>query len=394
MGCKDMASVSTGCKSRHGCCGMFCAPTVVVKLHTVTMGEVAESAGVSAATVSRALRDDPRITPVVRERVKSVAMKLGYAPNPLVQALMTQRRRKLEPHSESIALVTSIPEHEWQKKDVCRWYWRGLRERAEQLGYRVEVLCLDDLHGNPARLRRVLIARGIRGVILGFSQRDDQTAKLDVSDFCVVGLSTYFRRLPVDRVQLHGFYNVKLAFQQMRALGYRRPGLIAPVRNNAIVGGQWSAAALDEQWQRPAEEQCPPLMVDGDVVSTTVFREWFDLHRPDALLVYKIGVMELLQRLRVSVPKDVGVAYLFGTDEERQTMAGIDGSLDRVGSATVDLLVQKMHIHERGMPEHPREVLITGSWQPGPTLPERPMQKRSARRSSSEPVRSRAPSSR
>lgn len=358
------------------------------------MGEVAESAGVSAATVSRALRDDPRITPAVRERVKSAAARLGYAPNPLVQALMTQRRRKLEPHSESIALVTSIPEHEWQKKDVCRWYWRGLRERAEQLGYRVEVLCLDDLHGNPARLRRVLIARGIRGVILGFSQRDDQTAKLDVSDFCVVGLSTYFRRLPVDRVQLHGFYNVKLAFQQMRALGYRRPGLIAPVRNNAIVGGQWSAAALDEQWQRPAEEQCPPLMVDGDVVSTTVFREWFDLHRPDALLVYKIGVMELLQRLRVSVPKDVGVAYLFGTDEERQTMAGIDGSLDRVGSATVDLLVQKMHIHERGMPEHPREVLITGSWQPGPTLPERPMQKRSARRSSSEPVRSRAPSSR
>ena len=343
------------------------------------MAEVAAAAGVSGATVSRALRDDPRITDAVRERVKSAAARLGYSPNPLVQALMAQRRRKLEPHGESIALVTSVPEQEWKTKDVCVWYWRGIQERAQQLGYQIEVVCLEDMHGNPARLRRALITRGIRGVILGFSQRDDQTARLDVSDFCVVGLSTYFRRLPVDRVQLHGFFNVKLAFQEMRALGYGRPGLIAPVRNNAIVGGQWSAAALDEQWQRPPEEQCPPLMVEGDVVNTMVFREWFDRYQPDALLVYKIGVMELLQRLRLSVPQNVGVAYLFGTEDERQTMAGIDGSLDRVGAASVDLLVQKMHIHERGMPEHPREVLITGTWQPGPTLPKRVPPKRGTR---------------
>jgi DNA-binding LacI/PurR family transcriptional regulator len=358
-----------------------------LKLTAPTMLAVAQAAGVSSATVSRALRDDPRITPAVRERVKGFAVQLGYAPNPLVQALMTQRRRKLEPHGESIALVTSVPESEWQKKDVCRWYWRGIQERAEQLGYHVEVICLDDLHGNPARLRRVLVTRGIRGVILGFSERDDQTRSLDVSDFCVVGLSSYFHMLPVDRAQLHGFYNVKLAFQQMRALGYRRPGLIAPLRNNTIVGGQWSAAALDDQWQRPPEEQCPPLMVEGDKVGMNVFCEWFDRHQPDALLVYKIGVAELLQRLRLEVPKDVGAAYLFGTELERQTKAGIDGNLDRVGAAAVDLLVQKMHIHERGMPEHPREVLITGTWHPGPTLPERSAPARSAPRSSPKPAR-------
>jgi len=358
-----------------------------LKLTAPTMLSVAQAAGVSSATVSRALRDDPRITSVVRDRVKGIATQLGYSPNPLVQALMTQRRRKLEPHGESIALVTSVAESEWRKKDVCVWYWRGIQERAEQFGYHVEVICLEDLHGNPARLQRVLTARGIRGVILGFSQLDDHVAKLNVDDFCVVGLSTYFHKLRVDRVQLHGFFNVKLAFEQMRALGYRRPGLIAPMRNNAIVGGLWSAAALDEQWQRPVEEQCPPLMVDSDKVGMNVFCEWLDRYKPDALLAYKIGVAELLRRLRLEVPKDVGAAYLFGTDKERETMAGIDGNLDRVGAAAVDLLVQKMHVHERGMPEHPREVLITGSWQPGPTLPERSVQTRSARRPSSSSVR-------
>ena len=356
------------------------------------MQEVAQAAGVSNATVSRALRDDPRIRPEVRKQVKAAAVTLGYAPNPLVQALMTQRRRKLEPHGETIALVTTVSEEAWRKKDVCLWYWKGLSDRAAQLGYQLEAFSMEDLHIHPARLKRVLVARGIRGVILGFSQKDDLTKVLDVSDFCVVGLSTYFSRLAVDRVQLHGFYNVKMAFRQMRALGYRRPGLIAPVRNNAIVGGQWSAAALDEQWQRPIDEQCPPLMVEGEVLDTKSFREWFEQHQPDALLVYKIGVMELLERLRVAVPKDVGVAYLFGTEMERRTMAGIDGNLDWVGAATVDLLVQKMHVHEHGMPVHPREVLITGTWQAGATLPERSPPARCAHRSTRAPDRAPTPS--
>lgn len=44
--------------------------------------------------------------------------------------------------------------------------------------------------------------------------------------------------------------------------------------------------------------------------------------------MYKIDVLELLERLRLQVPQDIGVAYLFGTEHERQKMAGIDGNLD------------------------------------------------------------------
>jgi len=353
------------------------------------MLEVARAAGVSGSTVSRALKDDPRITPEVRERIQKIASKLGYAPNPLIQALMTQRRRKLDPHGETLALITHVADEAWRKKDVCLWYLQGIQRRARQLGYQIEIFSPGPLKGDADKLKRVLLSRGIRGIILGFSEGDDHPVDLDVSPFCVVGLGMYFRQLPVDRVQLHGFFNVKLAFEKMRALGYRRPTLIAPVRNNAIVGGQWSAAALNEQWQRPQEEQCPPLMTEGDRVNMTLFREWMEQQRPDALLVYKINALELLERLRMSVPQDIGVAYLFGTETERQHMAGIDGNLDRVGAAAVDLLVQKMHVHDRGIPEHPRDVLITGSWKDGPSLPERPAQTRSAPIPKKAPARAR-----
>ncbi len=356
----------------------------------VTIIEVAKEAGVSSATVSRALRDDPRITQAAKVRVREAAVKLGYAPNPLVQALMTQRRRKLDPHGETLALITNVADEAWRKKDVCLWYLRGIEQRAEQLGYQIEVFSLGSMRRDAQRLRQMLKARGIRGLILGFSERDDQPVELEVRDFCVVGLGTYFRQLPVDRVQLHGFFNVKLAFEKMRAHGYRRPALMAPVRNNSIVGGQWSAAALNEQWQRPPEEQCPPLLVEGEQVNMTLFRDWFERHQPDALLMYKLDATELLARLSLRVPQDVGVAYLFGTERERVSLAGIDGNLDRVGAAAVDLLVQKMHMHDRGIPEHLRDVLITGTWHDGPSLPVRSEQKPSARPARKAPARKRS----
>lgn len=334
----------------------------------VCMLDVARASGVSPATVSRALRDDPRIRPEVKQRVKTAARRLGYVPNPLVQALMTQRRRKTQPHAETLALVTHLSEADWKGKDVCRWYFRGIRDRAEQLGYRVEVVSLESVRQNPARLCRVLHAQGISGMILGFSRDEAQFTRQDMAQFSVVGLSTYFDALPVDRVHLNGFYNVKLAFRELRAAGYKRPALVAPVRNNRVVGGQWSAAALDEQWQRPAEEQCPPFMVEGTMVNMSRFREWFEQHRPDAIIAYKERVVELLDRLHVRVPDDVGVAHLFGTEQERKSMAGIDGNLDNVGAAAVDLLVQKLHTNERGIPEHPRDVMIQGTWKDGPTI--------------------------
>lgn len=334
----------------------------------VRMSDVAMAAGVSVATVSRALREDPRISPEVRGRVRQAAQTLGYRPNPLVQSLMTQRRRRLPATAETIALITNYPGEAWQQKDVCRWYHQGISRRAAELGFRLEVFSLEALHKDPRRLGQVLRARGVRGALLGYSRDVEQPVTPEVDDLCVVGLGTYFRGLVVDRAHLNGFHNVQLALTRLRGLGYERPALICPLMNNQIVGGQWTAAALDDLWRRPRRQQCPPFMTGGAEAEMKTFREWFETHRPDALLAYKVPVIPLLKRLRLRVPEDVGVAYLYGTEVERTTMAGIDGNLDEVGAAAVDLLAQKLQTHDRGRPRHAREVLIAGSWRHGPTV--------------------------
>src|SRR5277367_6472336 len=62
-----------------------------------TMHEIAERAGVGKATVSLALRDDPRLRPETRRRIQKLAAKMGYRTNATVANLMAQLRASRTP---------------------------------------------------------------------------------------------------------------------------------------------------------------------------------------------------------------------------------------------------------------------------------------------------------
>ena len=56
-----------------------------------TIRDVAADAGVSIGTASKALNGQGRLRPETRERVAEAARRLGFAPNPLAQALLAGR---------------------------------------------------------------------------------------------------------------------------------------------------------------------------------------------------------------------------------------------------------------------------------------------------------------
>ncbi len=70
-----------------------------------------------------------------------------------------------------------------------------------------------------------------------------------------------------------------------------------------------------------------------------------------------------LSRRGLRVPEDIDLAYLYRTEEEMAEAPGIDGLLNLVGSAAFDLVVEALHTNRTGVPEHPKEVLIKGTWQ-------------------------------
>lgn len=56
----------------------------------VTASDVAERAGVSKWTVSRAFTDGASVAPKVRDRIRSIANEMGYSPNLLARSLSTR----------------------------------------------------------------------------------------------------------------------------------------------------------------------------------------------------------------------------------------------------------------------------------------------------------------
>ncbi|MGF7437090.1 LacI family DNA-binding transcriptional regulator [Lentilactobacillus senioris] len=57
----------------------------------ITIKEIAKEAGVSVATVSRALNDSPRVMPATKERIQQIANQLGYRVNDLARSIRVKK---------------------------------------------------------------------------------------------------------------------------------------------------------------------------------------------------------------------------------------------------------------------------------------------------------------
>ena len=73
----------------------------------ITIKDVADAAGVSTATVSRALRGLPNVDSVTRERIQKIATDLDYVISPSASRLASGR-------TGSIAVITPY---------IARWFF-------------------------------------------------------------------------------------------------------------------------------------------------------------------------------------------------------------------------------------------------------------------------------
>jgi DNA-binding LacI/PurR family transcriptional regulator len=98
-----------------------------MKPHLTSLNDIAKALGVSASTVSRALKDHPDISLATREKIKSFAEKVNYRPNALALSLKLQT-------SNTIGIV--IPEivHHFFSSIIS-----GIEDIAYSHGYRVMI---------------------------------------------------------------------------------------------------------------------------------------------------------------------------------------------------------------------------------------------------------------
>jgi LacI family transcriptional regulator, repressor for deo operon, udp, cdd, tsx, nupC, and nupG len=179
----------------------------------ITIRDVAAEAGVSTATVSRALRGLPNVDEKTRERVKTVADRLDYVISPSASRLASGR-------TGSVAVITPY---------IARWFFgqilSGVESVLQEAGMDLLLMTVGSVDGEvqtPAAQR--LRHRVDGALVLALSPDDEEfRAVLNLRmPTSLIGLS-----VPnVSSVMIDDVAAARIATQHLLNLGHRRIGII------------------------------------------------------------------------------------------------------------------------------------------------------------------------
>jgi DNA-binding LacI/PurR family transcriptional regulator len=287
-------------------------PGVAASPVVAGIDDVAQAAGVSTATVSRALRGLPNVSEATRLRVLAEAARLGYVPTPSASSLATGRTR-------TIGVLTP-----W----VNRWFFANVIEGAERalrdLGYDV-LLYTFDVRRTSSRRRvdpSVLRHRVDGTLVVGLPLDDDEVRSL-------VGLGrplAFVGSGPADQgtVRLADVATGRAATRHLLDLG------------NRVIGHVTGLPDLVSSWSPPVERArgyvCaleeagvvvePDLEVNGDFDVAGGRESTAELlrRRPDVTAVFAasdemaMGAILAARDLGLRVPEDLSVVGVDGHD--------------------------------------------------------------------------------
>lgn len=234
-----------------------------------------------------------------------------------------------------------------------------VRRRAEPYGYGVAEFFPTRDGVNPARLRKILQARGIGGVLVSVGSAESLGARFDYEGFAAATFGFGLTKPPLHRAGTNMMQGIQSVATLLESRGYRRVGLaISPwidARSDHTYSGSW----LHYQQSVPARRRVPLLLFPQAELARNeaCFGAWMKKHRPDVVISFHRAVPEWLGRLGHRVPEDVGFVVHDWT-AEMAGFAGLNHRRDHVAAAAMDLVVTQLQHNEHGVPAVPRQILI------------------------------------
>lgn len=334
----------------------------------ISQRDLAQIAGVSVMTVSLALRGHPSIPETTAQKIRLLAEKHQYRPDPALAALNAYRRQgRARQFQGTLAWLTSFSTADgWRGMIHAEGYFKGAEKRARELGYQLEPFWLNEPGLNPKRAAQILLARGIQGIIIAPLPVTHGEITFEWKPFSAVALGYSLRQPQMHVVMNHQSRNMKQTVHHLHELGYRRIGLALPSANNARVDQNYLSGYLIAQ-RETGGEKLEPLLADVfDVVS---FHAWLRKARPDSIIVSPAWISQVtawLQTAGLQVPKNIGLAAASIPDGPTP-VSGMDEDPALIGRMAVDAVAGMIQRQECGVPERPWSLLAEGVWSPGHT---------------------------
>lgn len=265
----------------------------------VTSHDVARLVGVSQPTVSRALRDDPRVSEETKRRVRESAAILGYVPSDAGRALSSGRTQR-------IGLLVTDLDNQFYSNIIA-----PAHRELESLGYQ---LTLHTEASDNDTVSERLIKNGLDGVILA-TATVDSVVPVRLRDR---GLPfVYFNRtspiVDADATIVQPTEGMVAAVERIAALGHTRVGAVLGPLNTSTAQSREVClrAALEASGLRLAPEYVRRGQFDtaaGDRETTALLA----LPQPPTVVfcgndIVAFGALNAAARRGVSVPGDISI---------------------------------------------------------------------------------------
>lgn len=264
----------------------------------VKIGDVAREAGVSVATVSRALNDHPSVNPELVERVRLAAAKLGYRPNRVARSLRRQS-------TDVLALIIS---------DVSNPFFtaitRGVEDVAQRNGFSVLLCNADENPEKEATYLRVAEQEQVAGVLLSPHSAGTDVSRLRDANIPLVVIDRPLDE-EVDSVMVHSMQGARTATEHLIDEGWQRPSCITGPENaeTARLRLEGYLSAIRSAGDRDEVFVHAPFRQHGGATAAAQLLDSDD--PPDAFFVANaqmaLGVLDELKRRGLRVGRDVGV---------------------------------------------------------------------------------------
>lgn len=274
-----------------------------MKVHQVTIKDIAKELGVSISTVSRALKDHPDISPQTKKMVRDLVEKMKYKPNAIALSLRNQR-------TNIIGVIVPEIVHHFFSSVIS-----GIDEEAVAAGYNVmffqsnesydrEVLNIQSIINSRADGLLISVAKG--------TKKFGHIRQLIENNTPVVFFDRACDEIETDKVIVDDFEGAFNAVDYLIKTGCRRIAHFAGPQHLQIAYQRKRGyiSALEKNGIKVDEDIVFQCDTYEDAMETT--RILMSKSRiPDAIFTVNdmtaVGTLNALKSMGFKVPKDVSI---------------------------------------------------------------------------------------
>lgn len=343
-----------------------------MKLRPLTMADVARKVGVSASTVSLALREHHSIPLATRSLIRQVAHQLGYRRDALLDAFNALRRKSDHgAHTRSTAFVVyAKPPNRQGSFEQAQLIFSGAREAAKASGHSLDYITHANTGTDASRLRDIVEARGYGSLILlNVSNESPPLAGLGHLHAVLIDAPT--STPPVNLVTHAHMDSARLLVRSLRQRGYRRIGLACTPDQERLLGRIHRMALKYEQARMPAEEQVEPLLLDGSGIldSLPKARAWLEDNEVDVMVSNGPHLQRESSHWRGLLSRNLALASLEISSSDKD-ITGIRQDHTLLGRTAMEQVAVMVESGTSVAPSHTSISCIAGLWNEGESAPE------------------------